>query len=273
MFRFNKGIIDATHDIVAVFKPNIAFHECYGPDGADAYWRTVDYARQKGALVIADVKRGDIGKTASHYANGFLGTVELIDGTSVSGLGADAITLAPYIGSDSVGEFAKVCAEHGKGAFVLDKTSNPSSGELQDLKFDDRHGGRLVYEQMALLIDQWGAPLKGERGYHSIGAVVGANYPEQAKRCREMMENAIILVPAYGAQGGTAQGAMTNFNGDGYGAIVNNSSALIFAYKKPGYKEKFGEDKFAEAAREAAQVMREDLVSAMKSSGKSPAGW
>lgn len=273
LFRFNKAIIDATHSEVAAFKPNIAFYECYGPDGVAAYWRTVDYVMQKGALAIADMKREDIGKTASFYAKGALGTVELVNGASVSSLNADAITLGPYVGSDSVGEFTKVCGEFGKGAFILDKTSNPSSGELQDTKFDARHGGRTVYEQMALLIDQWGAPLKGERGYTSLGAVVGATYPEQAKRCREMMENSIVLVPGYGTQGGAGLSTMPNFNEDGYGAIVNNASALIFAYKRPGYREKFGEAKFAEAAREAALAMREDIVGAMKSSGKLPAGW
>jgi len=273
IFRFNQGIIDASSEIVPVFKPNMAFHQQYGPEGVHAFWRTVDYIRQKGALVIADVKLEDIGKTASFYARGFLGAVELIDGTMASSFNVDAVTLSPYIGSDSVGEFVKVCAEHGKGGFVLDKTSNPSSGELQDLKLDDRHGGRLLYEHTALLIEQWSAALKGERGYASLGAVVGANYPEQAVRCREIMPNAVILVPAYGAQGGTGKDTIPNFNEDGYGAIVNNSSMLIFAYKFEPYRSRFGEEKFAEAARESALAMREDVISAMRSSGKIPSKW
>ncbi len=273
LFRFNKAIIDATHDIVPVFKPNIAFYECYGPEGEKAFLRTLEYIKQKGTLVIADVKREDIGKTAGFYSKGFLGTVELIDGTSISTFNADAVTLSPYVGSDSIGEFTKVCAEHGKGAFVLDKTSNPSSGELQDMKFDDRHGGRLMYEQMALLIDQWGQQLKGERGYTSLGAVVGAIYPEPAARCREMMENAFILVPAYGAQGGKGKDTIPNFNEDGYGAIVNNASKLIFAYKDDLYRPKFSPAEFAKAARESALVMREDIVGAMRSSGRIPSGW
>ncbi|MFA4819869.1 MAG: orotidine-5'-phosphate decarboxylase [Candidatus Aenigmatarchaeota archaeon] len=273
IWRFNKSIIDATHDIVAVVKPQMAFYECYGPDGVRTFMRTVDYAQQKGLLVVEDAKREDIGKTASFYAKGHLGTVELIDGSRTPMFDVDAITLSPYIGSDSVGEFVKVCGEHGKGAFVLDKTSNPSSGELQDMRFADVHGGRLLYEQMALLVDQWGGVLKGERGYSSLGAVVGATYPEQAVRCREMMENAIILVPGYGTQGGTGRDVVPNFNEDGYGAIVNNGSKLIFAYKHEPYKSRFGERQFAEAARESSLVMRDDITGAMRAAGKLPSKW
>ncbi len=272
IFRFTRAIIDATYDIVPVVKPQMAFYECYGPEGVHAFLRTVDYARQKGLLVIGDVKREDIGKTAGFYARGYLGTVELIDGTSMPNFNVDAVTLSPYIGSDSVNEFIKVCAEHGKGAFVLDKTSNPSSGELQDMKFADVYGGRLLYEQIALLIDQWGGALKGERGYSSLGAVVGATYPQQAARCREMMENAIILVPGYGTQGGTGSDTVSNFNKDGYGAIANNASRLIFAYRHEPYR-KYGEKRFAEAARESALAMREDIVTAMRATGKIPAKW
>ena len=273
LFRFNRAIIDATYDIVAVVKPQMAFYECYGPEGMRAFLRTVRYARDKGLLVIGDAKREDIGKTASFYAKGHLGVVELLDGTQAPNFDVDAITLSPYIMSDSVGEFVKVCAELGKGSFVLDKTSNPSSGELQDMRFADEHGGRFVYEQMALLIDQWGAALKGDRGYSSLGAVVGATYPEQAARCREMMENAIILVPGYGTQGGTGRDVVPNFNPDGYGAVVNNSSRLIFAYRFEPHISKFGECEFSQAARESAIDMREDIVGAMKAAGKVPSTW
>ena len=272
LFRFNKAIIDATHDIVPIFKPQMAFYECYGPEGVRAFLRTVEYAKQKG-LALEDAKREDIGKTASFYAKGHLGTVELIDGSQTPNFDVDAMTLSPYIGSDSVDEFVKICADLGKGVFVLAKTSNPSSGELQDMRLADVHGGRLLYEQMALLVDQWGGRLRGERGYSSLGAVVGATYPEQAIRCREMMENAIILVPGYGTQGGTGKDTLPNFNEDGYGAIVNNSSKLIFAYRLEPYRTKFGEKGFAEAAREAAIAMREDIVSAMRATGRIPAGW
>ena len=258
--------------LIPVTKPNIAFYEKYIGHGTDAYYRTISYALKNGMVVIADVKREDIGKTAKQYADGFLGVVELITGRFVSSYNADSITLSPYVGSDSVSEFVKVCQEFGKGAFILDKTSNPSSGELQDLKFDDQFGGRTVYEQIALLIDQWGASLKGERGYSGLGAVVGATYPEQAKRCREMMENTIILVPGYGSQGAKGPDTIPNFNDDGYGAIVNNSSKLANAYREKGF-EKYGPNKFAEATREAAQLMRDDIVFSMRSSGKIPSGW
>jgi orotidine-5'-phosphate decarboxylase len=272
LFRFNKAIIDTTNDIIPIFKPNIAFYECYGPEGIRAFWRTVDYARQK-AMVIADVKREDIGKTAKFYADGLLGSVELIDGTRVSGLNADAVTLGPYIGSDSIGEFVKVCLEYGKGAFILDRTSNPSAGEIQDQRLAEVHGGRTIYEQMALLIDLWGSALKGERGYSSLGAVVGANFPVQAERIREMIENGIILVPAYGSQGGTGKDAVPNFNADGYGAVVNNSSSLIFAYKRDPYKSRFRPGDFDKAAREAALAMRVDIVGALQGAGRLPSGW
>ena len=273
LFRFNKAIIDATCDIVPIVKPQMAFYECYGPEGVRAFLRTVRYAKQKGLLVIEDAKREDIGKTASFYAKGHLGVVELLDGTQVPNFDVDSMTLSPYIGSDSVGEFVKVCADLGKGVVVLAKTSNPSSGELQDMRFADVHGGRFLYEQMALLVDQWGGTLKGERGYSSLGAVVGATYPEQAVRCREMMENAIILVPGYGTQGGTGRDTLPNFNSDGYGAIVNNASKLTFAYRQEPYRSKFGEKKFSEAAREAALVMRDDITGAMRVAGKLSSKW
>ncbi|MBI4174868.1 MAG: orotidine-5'-phosphate decarboxylase [Candidatus Aenigmarchaeota archaeon] len=273
IFRFNKAIIDKTLDIVPIYKPQMAFYECYGPEGVRAFLRTVRYIRDRGSLVIEDAKREDIGKTASFYAKGHLGVVELLDGSQVPNFDVDSMTLSPYIGSDSVGEFVKVCSEFGKGCVVLAKTSNPSSGELQDMRFADFHGGRLLYEQVALLIDQWGGSLKGQRGYSSMGAVVGATYPAQAERCREMMENAIILVPGYGTQGATGRDTVPNFNEDGYGAIVNNASKLIFAYRDEPYRTKFGDIRFAEAAREAAQIMRDDIVSAMRAAGKIPSKW
>jgi len=273
IFRFIRTIIDETYSIFPVFKPNIAPYEKYGPEGVRAFWRTIRYAHDKGVLVIADVKREDIGKTAKHYADGWLGAVELLDGSYVSGFDADAVTLSPYVGYDSVGEFVSVAAEHGKGAFVLDKTSNPTSGQLQDLKIDELHGGRLIYEQIALLIDQWGAVLKGERGYSSLGAVVGANYPEQAARIREMLESGIIVQPAYGAQGGRGRDTVPSFNRDGYGAVVNNSSGMNLAYKREPYRSRFGERNFGGAAREVALEMRLDIVGALQESGKLPQGW
>lgn len=270
IYRFNVAIIDAIADVVGVVKPNIAFYEKFVAPGINAFERTIRYAKSKGLLVIDDSKRTDIGKTSQAYAQGHLGQVELIDGSRDVGFDADAMTVGVYPGSDSVGEFIKVANEFGKGIFVLDKTSNPSSGELQDLIYSDQFGGRTTYEQVALLVDNWGRELKGERGY----SFVGATYPEQAQRCREMMGDAIILVPGYGGQGGTADDTMPNFNKDGYGATVNNSSALTYAWKKdPILREKYGPHGFAQAAREAALLMRDDILSAMERHDKLPSGW
>lgn len=260
--EFNKGIIDAVADLVPCVKPQVAFYEQYGFAGMFAFEQTCQYARDKGLIVIGDVKRNDIGSTAEAYANSYLGQVELF-GTQVPSLDIDAITVTPYLGYDGIKPFIKSVKDFGKGIFVLLKTSNPSSGDLQDQLLDERvgeafgTGGRMkVYELLSQLIESWGSDEVGESGYSSVGAVVGATYPEEAKRIREFLPETIFLVPGYGAQGGGVKEVKPCFNVDGLGAIVNSSRGIIFAYETD---DSFPPDAYAEAARTATLSMAKDL--------------
>lgn len=252
IFDFNKGIIDAICDIVPAVKPQIAFYECYGYHGFRAYEETVRYAQEKGMLVIGDAKRNDIGSTAEAYAAGHLGTVDIF-GIATRIIDADALTVTPYLGTDGIVPFTKVCEWGGKGIFVLVRTSNPSADEIQGLTVGDE----LMDERVATLVEGWGRTLIGKNGFSSVGAVVGATYPEEAKALRNIMPHQIFLVPGYGAQGGDAQSVKNCFHKNGTGAIVNSSRDIIFAYQKKG---KPGEA-YGEAAREAALAMKKDLAS------------
>lgn len=254
ILEFNKGIIDAVHDLVPAVKPQVAFYEIFGEEGMRAYRQTIEYAHTKNLIVIADIKRNDIGSTAEAYADSYLGTVDVF-GEETAVFDADAVTITPYLGWDGIKPFAEKCAEFGKGMFILVKTSNPSSGDIQDLQTQD---GNTIYEIMGMLVESWGAGDIGESGYNPIGAVVGATYPEQAKRLREIMPNSIFLVPGYGAQGGSAEDVKPCFNEDGLGAIVNSSRGIIFAYEK---SDDYNEDQYAEAARAAVVAMNEDINS------------
>lgn len=254
ILEFNKGIIDAVMDIVPCVKPQIAFYEQFGFEGVWAFEATVDYAKDKGLLVIADAKRNDIGSTAEAYSNAFLGQVELFGGKYFV-VDADALTVTPFLGADGILPFVKDCGEYGKGIFVLVKTSNRSSGDFQDRMVDAEN--MHMYEIIAQLVDSWGADQIGKHGYSSVGAVVGATYPGEAKKLRKLMPHAIFLVPGYGTQGGTAADVSHCFNADGLGAIVNNSRGIIFAYEE----DKVDEKGYAEAARTAAEAMRDDLLS------------
>ncbi len=251
VIEFNKGIIDAVEDLVPVVKPQIAFYELLGSQGYRAFEETCEYAREKGLLVLVDGKRNDIGSTAEAYADGLLGDVELFD-EKVPGVDADALTVTPYLGWDGIKPFAQKSVG-GKGIFVLVKTSNPSSGDFQDVEMGD---GRSNYEIMGHFVESWGADYIGESGYSSVGAVVGATYPDQAKRLREIMPTSIFLVPGYGAQGGGAEDVKYCFNSDGLGAIINSSRGINYAYET---SEKFGDTEYAEAAREAVEIMKSDL--------------
>lgn len=268
---FNKGVIDATHDIVPAYKPQMAFYEQYGVYGVSAFEKTVEYIKKMGCIAIEDAKRNDIGSTSKAYADGHLGEVELCDSSSISSLGVDAMTVNAYLGSDCINPFVENCKKHGKGIFVLVKTSNPSSGELQDIKVGTDEEAEAVgytptiFTRMAELVDKWGQELVGKRGYSSVGAVVGATYPEQAKIARKLMSKAIILVPGYGAQGARGKDVLPNFNKDGQGAIVNSSRGIIFAYQREPFKR--DEAEFDHAAKESALAMRDDIVSAMKEAG------
>lgn len=252
--EFNKGIIDAVHDLVPVVKPQIAFYEQYGFAGIRAFEETCKYAREKGLLVIADAKRSDIGSTAEGYAKAFLGEVDLF-GENTASLDADAMTVSAYLGSDGIQPFIEECKKHGKGIFILVKTSNKSSGDVQDRELTDN---LKMYELMAHFVDSWGADEMGKSGYSSVGAVVGATFPKEAAALRKLMPHSLFLVPGYGAQGGSAKDLKGCFNSDGLGAIVNSSRDIIFAYKK---SDKYTEKDYKDAARNAVLRMKTDLLS------------
>lgn len=247
-FAYNKELIDHIYDIVPAVKPQIAFYEQYGIEGVKCFKQTCDYAMSKGLLVIGDVKRGDIGSTAEAYSEAYLGNKEYSFNT-------DFVTVNPYLGTDALEPFIKHCNENEKGIFVLVKTSNKSSGELQDMVCNDK----TIYEHVADLVVKLGKPYIGSHGYNFVGAVVGATYKEEAAKLRNIMKNTYFLVPGYGAQGGTAEDVVACFNKDGLGAIVNSSRGIIAAYKSKEYAEKYGEKDFAAAAREAAIKMRDDI--------------
>lgn len=254
IFEFNKKIVDAVYDLIPAVKPQIAMYEQFGIPGLMAYKQTVDYCHEKGLLVIGDAKRGDIGSTSTAYAIGHLGKVK-IGSTEIAPIDTDFLTINPYMGSDSVVPFVEECKKNDKGLFILVKTSNPSSGEFQDQKV----GKKAVYELVGKKVDEWGAELV-RNGYSDVGAVVGATYPEMGEVLREIMPKAYILVPGYGAQGGTAAELKPFFNKDGLGAIVNSSRGIIAAFKQDKYAE-YGAEGFAEAARAAVIDMKNDIAS------------
>ena len=257
---FNKKLIDAVCDIVPAVKPQLAYYEMYGIEGISAFHETCSYARSKGILVIADGKRNDIGTTAEAYSAAFLGRTRIGDG-EFAAFDADALTVNPYLGVDGIKPFTDNCSKYGKGIFVLVKTSNKSSGQFQDLVLED---GRRVYEKVAGLVDEWGSEIIGESGYSSVGAVVGATWPEQASALREVMKRAYILVPGYGAQGGTAKDVVNSFNSDGLGAIVNASRSIMCAWKSEKWSGKYGEEAFDMAARAEAIRMRDEICEALE---------
>lgn len=255
IWQFNKGIIDATYDLIPAVKPQIAMYEQFGIEGLKVFKKTVDYCKEKGLVVIGDIKRGDIGSTSAAYAIGHLGKVT-IGGKEFRAFDEDFVTLNPYMGSDAINPFLEVCKEEKKGLFILVKTSNPSSGDFQDQLVGDRP----LYELVGKKVAEWGEQHMGN-SYSYVGAVVGATYPQMGKILRELMPKAYILVPGYGAQGGKAEDLVHYFNKDGLGAIVNSSRGIIAAYKLKGY-ERFGEEAYADASRQAVIDMREDLKKA-----------
>ncbi|MCI8884699.1 MAG: orotidine-5'-phosphate decarboxylase [Dorea sp.] len=256
IWQFNKEIVDHTFDLIPAVKPQIAMYEQFGIPGLAAFKKTVDYCKEKGLVVIGDVKRGDIGSTSAAYAAGHLGHVQ-VGSKTYAPFDEDFVTVNPYLGSDGVNPFLKVCKEEKKGIFVLVKTSNPSSGEFQDQLVD----GRPLYELVGEKVAAWGEELMGE-DYSYVGAVVGATYPEMGKILRRIMPKAYILVPGYGAQGGKGKDLVHFFNEDGLGAIVNSSRGIIAAYKQEKYA-KYGEKAFAEASRAAVEDMAGDIRGAL----------
>ena len=257
IWQYNKGIVDATYDLIPAVKPQIAMYEQFGIEGLKVYKKTLDYCQEKGLVVIGDIKRGDIGSTSAAYAVGHLGKVK-VGSRSYAGLNEDFATVNPYLGSDGVKPFIEVCKEEKKGLFILVKTSNPSSGEFQDQLVN----GRPLYELVGEKVAQWGEEYMGEQ-YSYIGAVVGATYPEMGKVLRKLMPKTFILVPGYGAQGGKGADLVHFFNEDGLGAIVNSSRGIIAAYKQEKYAS-FGEENYADASRQAALDMIADINGALQ---------
>ena len=257
IIEYNKELIDAIYDIIPAIKPQIAFYEMYGIPGMQAFKETCEYAKQKGMFVIADIKRGDIGSTAQGYSNAYLGKTK-IEENEQSLYDIDFVTVNPYMGTDCVKPFIDDCKKYNKGLFILVKTSNPSSGELQDEKLEN---GEEVYTRVAKYVEKWGEELRGEYKYSSISAVVGATYPEQLKQLRQIAPHTYFLIPGYGAQGGKAEDIALGFDENGLGGIVNASRSLMCAYKSEMWKGKFEEKDYAKATRAEAIRMKEELCS------------
>lgn len=248
--EFNKNIIDNVYDIVPAVKPQIAMYEKYGLEGLDAYLKTIEYAKGKGLIVIGDIKRGDISSTAEAYA-AHIGGVD-VEGQRLDPWMEDWITINPYFGMDGIKPFITACNENNRGIFVLVKTSNPTSSQLQDLIA----GGETIYEKVAALVSEWGLSSYGSMGYSRIGAVVGATHKEQGEKLRKLMPGTFFLVPGYGAQGATGDDLRGFFDKDGRGCIVNSSRGITAAYRSDS---RFGEHNYGEAARDAALKMKKDL--------------
>ena len=258
ILAYNKEIIDAICDIVPAVKPQAAYYEMYSWQGMWALCETVKYAQEKGMIVIMDGKRNDIGSTMQAYAKAHLGVSE-VNGKELSAFGSDMLTVNGYLGSDGIEPLLPICDEKDKGIFVLVKTSNPSSGELQDQKIGDKS----IYETMGAMCEQWGEKTQNSYGYSRVGAVVGATYPQQLSEMRQKMPHTFFLVPGYGAQGGQGKDLVHFFNEDGLGAIVNSSRGIIAAYKQEKYA-RFGEENFGDASRAAVEDMIADIDGALK---------
>ena len=256
VLEFNKKIIDSVYDIVPSVKVQIAYYEMYGVAGMKAYEETLKYAEKKGLVVIADAKRNDIGSTASCYAKTFLGETE-VNGNAYKPFPSDDVTVNGYLGTDGIAPFVEQCEKNDKGIFVLVKTSNPSSGELQNLVLEN---GTPIYEYMGGLVEKWGESTIGKYGYSAVGAVVGATHPTEAARLREVLPHTFFLIPGYGAQGGNAEMLKSCFGANGLGGVVNNSRGILCAYKKNG-------GTYYEAAREACIAMQKDLSSVIGKMG------
>lgn len=252
LLRYNKLLIDSIYDIVPAVKVQIAFYEMYGIAGIKAFADTITYAEGKGLITIADIKRNDIASSAKAYSNAFLGKNDIGVKRSFK---PGFITVNGYFGTDGIEPFVEDCIERDRGLFVLVRTSNPSSDEFQCLKLDD---GRMVYEAMGDLVQKWGKNLIGKYGYSGVGAVVGATHKEESKKLRERLKNTFFLIPGYGAQGGSADMLKGCFDENGIGGIVNSSRGILTAYKQ----KKFSND-IAQAAREAAIEMRDDINKAL----------
>lgn len=261
IFEFNRDIIDTIYDFVPAVKPQMAFYEKYGSFGVAAFERTVAYAKSKGLVVIEDAKRNDIGNTAKAYADGHLGCVEFLDGSHASSFEVDSLTVSPFLGSESLNPFVDVCKKYGKGIFVLVKTSNSSSGEIQDVVIKD---GLTVSQSIAKYVARQAETYVGKYGYSSIGAVVGATYPEEAVELRIRMPNSYFLVPGYGAQGGGAYDILPCFNPDGLGAVVNSSRGILYSHMTDDERKKCSRETYLKSVQNAVITMKNDIYKVLK---------
>lgn len=263
ILKYNKNIVDHVYEYVPAVKVQIAYYEMLGLAGIECFLETVDYAEKKGLLVMADAKRNDIGATAEAYAEAFLSTEKPGDELFF----ADYLTVNPYLGEDGIQPFIQQCAEHDKGIFVLVKTSNPSSGQLQDQVLQN---GQKVYRHMGNLVGEWGEDLIGESGYSRVGAVVGATYPEELSELRSAMPHTFFLVPGYGAQGGGAADVIGGFDTNGTGAIINASRSVLCAWMREPWKNEYTPAQYGQAARAEVIRMRDDLTDTMHKQGVCP---
>jgi len=248
--RFCKEVIDVVAPLVPIVKPQVAFFEQIGPGGMEALVAVIQHARAAGLLVVMDVKRGDIGSTAAAYADGWLGADSV--------WGADAVTVNPYLGDDSLAPFVEVARQRSAGLFVLVKTSNPGGKRYQDRATSD---GKLLYEHVAEDVEQLSVASFGASCHGSIGAVVGATYPAELEKLRGMMPHCWLLVPGYGSQGGTARDVGGAFDEQGLGAVINSSRGIIFAHSRPPYAERYGEARWQDAVAAATSEMIDELRS------------
>ena len=265
IISFNKCIIDVVAPFVVAIKPQIAFYEMYGIGGLEAFVETVKYAKEKGLIIIEDAKRNDIGSTAQAYSRGHIGRVILRDGLEQPVFDVDAITVNPYLGSDGIKPFLEDIDKHGKGIFVLLKTSNPSSSEVQDLVLEN--GNTKLFQHVAKLVNEWGSDAIGLRGYSSVGAVVGATFPEHARILRAIMPNCIFLVPGYGAQGASGKDIIPCFNKDGYGAVISASRSINYPHI---YDLTISESSFKTLVKKAIDNMNNDINETLMANGLLP---
>jgi orotidine-5'-phosphate decarboxylase len=249
--EFCRRIIDIVAPLVPAVKPQAAFFEECGPPGMLALEQVVRHARQQGLLVIADGKRGDIGSTAKGYADAWLAGAE----ADAAPWGADALTINPYLGADSLQPFIDVARARGAGLYVLVRTSNPGARDFQDRATD----GRTLFEHVADVVEHLSTEDRGEHGYGFVGAVAGATYPAELKALRQAMPSVPLLVPGYGSQGGTSADVAAAFDADGLGALVNSSRGILFAWERPEYRDRFGPERWEDAVEAATRAMIADL--------------
>ncbi len=268
-FLFYKGLLEEIHSLVPAVKLQMACYELYGSHGIDVFQRTVKLAQELGLIVIDDSKRNDIGSTAKLYAMNHLGRAPLIEGEDHMEK-ADFLTVNPFLGSDTIDPFIDVCKQHDKGLFVLVRTSNPSAGEYQEAIVNETP----LYQKIAEDIQTLSQDYCGTKGFSPIAAVVGATWPKETTKLREIMPNVYFLMPGYGAQGATSDQVITAFDKNGYGAIINSSRGIIFAYQSPEFQSQFPSQKqYAQASALAIKNMRDDLLRSLSQAGKLPKNW